>query len=87
MPKKRSCNPPHFRFHNQMPSGVAITSFSTNHNYCNGVKNMLRKKTKEKIKKFDNEQFKIRFVKKTDEPQKEETIVIKNNGVGNNGKK
>lgn len=48
---------------------------------------MLRKKTKENIKKFDKEQYKIRFVKKTDEPQKEETSVTKNNGVENNGKK
>jgi hypothetical protein len=49
---------------------------------------MLRKKTKERIKRFENEQFKIRFVKNTDEnPQKEETTVTKNNGVVNNGKK
>ena len=44
---------------------------------------MLRKKTKERIKRF-----KIRFVKNSDEnPQKEETGVTKNNGVGNNDKK
>ncbi len=48
---------------------------------------MLRKKTKENIKKFDNEQYKIRFVKKSDVPQKEETDVTKNNGEINNGKK
>ena len=50
---------------------------------------MLRKRRKEIIKKLDKsylESFKIRFVKKTDEPQKEETIVTKNNGVGNNDK-
>ena len=42
---------------------------------------MLRRKSKENIKKFDKsylEQFKIRFVKNTDEnPQKEETTVTK----------
>ena len=48
---------------------------------------MLRKKTKENIKKFDNEQYKIRFVKNSDEPQKEGTTVTKNNGVENNDKK
>lgn len=45
---------------------------------------MLRKRTRKKIKKFDNEQFKIRFVKKSDIPQKEETVTAKNNGVENN---
>jgi hypothetical protein len=49
---------------------------------------MLRKKTKENIKKFDKEQYKIRFRQNSDEnPQKEETSVTKNNGVGNNDKK
>ena len=49
---------------------------------------MMRKKTKENIKKFDNEQFKIRFRQNSEEyPQKEETSVTKNNGVENNGKK
>ncbi len=42
---------------------------------------MLRKRTKESIKKLDKsylEQFKIRFVKNTDEnPQKEETVTVK----------
>ena len=47
---------------------------------------MLRKRTKESIKKFDNEQYKIRFRQNSDEnPQKED--VTKNNGVENNGKK
>jgi hypothetical protein len=52
---------------------------------------MLRKKNREKIKKFDKsnlESFKIRFRQNSDEnPQKEETGVTKNNGVGNNDKK
>jgi ribosomal protein L29 len=42
---------------------------------------MLRKSSKEILKKFDKsylEQFKIRFVKNTDEnPQKEETVTVK----------
>ena len=42
------------------------------------VKNMLRKRTRERIKKFENEQYKIRFVKKSDVPQKEETVTVKN---------
>ena len=44
----------------------------------NMVKNMLRKRTRERIKKFENEQYKIRFVKKSDVPQKEETVTVKN---------
>jgi len=47
----------------------------------------LRKKTREQIKKLDNEQYKIRFVKKSDMPQKEETDVTKNNGEINNDTK
>ena len=54
------------------------------------IKNLLRKKTKENIRKFDksnHESFKIRFRQNSDEnPQKEESTV-KNNGVKNNDKK
>lgn len=52
---------------------------------------MFRKKTREKIKKFDKsnlESFKIRFRQNSDEnPQKEETDVTKNNGEINNDTK
>ena len=52
---------------------------------------MLRKRTRERIKKFDKsnlESFKIRFRQNSDEnPLKEETGVTKNNGEINNGKK
>ena len=49
---------------------------------------MMRKKTKENIKKFDKEQYKIRFRQNSDEnPQKEETDVTKNNGEINNDTK
>lgn len=81
MPKnERSCQPPR------------TTPLSQSFQSINGVNNMLRKRRDEIIKKLDKsylEQFKIRFVKNSDEiiPQKEETTVKKNNGEINNGKK
>jgi hypothetical protein len=49
---------------------------------------MLRKQKKVKLDKSHLESFKIRFVKNIDEnPQKEETVMSKNNGVRKHGKK